>query len=118
MLDGDDAAVVEIDLVEALNATEQTGGSEVVLDGDLRTSATTAFDLADGSVRRGPHPQLRARSTCSSHHRSGVVAPAVEARRDLRAAASPPTRARADRALRSAAVVVVVVVAPRAVVAA
>ncbi len=52
VLDGEDSAVVESTVVEVLTQTSERSGSEVVLDGDLRSSATTAFDLADGSVRR------------------------------------------------------------------
>ena len=79
VLDGDSAAVVEIDLLEVLNATEETAGSEVVLDGDLRTSATTAFDLADGSVREGrtrSHGDVDVLIAAPV----GVTAPAVAAR--------------------------------------
>ena len=78
VLQGDSTAVIEISLLEALNATEETRGSQVVLDGDLRTHATTAFDLVDGSVREG-----RTRSAGSVDvlvaPPTGVVAPAVEA---------------------------------------
>ena len=75
---GEDAAVIETILDEALHATEVTGGSEVVLDGDLHTTATTAFDLDDGAVREG-----QTRSTGSIDvlvsPPEGVVAPPVEA---------------------------------------
>jgi hypothetical protein len=78
VLDGRDAAVVETELVEVLTDTVERGGSEVVLDGDLRSTASTAFDLTDGSVRR---------SRTSSHGEVevlvsapiDVIAPAVEA---------------------------------------
>ncbi len=77
VLDGARAAVVEMELVEVLTDTVSSGASEVVLDGDLRSSSRTAFDLSDGSVRR---------SRTRSHGRvdvlvsppADVVAPAVE----------------------------------------
>ena len=78
LVDDDPAAVVEIDLLEVFNATEVTGGSEVVLDGDLRTSATTAFDLDDGSVREG-HTRSHGAVDVLVAPPVGVVAPAVEA---------------------------------------
>jgi hypothetical protein len=53
IVDGTRAAVVASDLVEVLTDTVRSGGNDVVLDGDLRSSSTTAFDLGDGSVRRG-----------------------------------------------------------------
>jgi hypothetical protein len=78
VIDGDPAAAVEISLMEALNATEEIDGSDVVLDGDLRTSATTAFDLADGSVREGHTKSTGAVDVLVSPP-VGVVAPAVDA---------------------------------------
>jgi len=78
VIDDDPAAVVEISLLEAFNATEETGGSEVVLDGDLRTSATTAFDLADGSVREGRTNSSGLVDVLVAPP-VGVVAPAVDA---------------------------------------
>jgi hypothetical protein len=78
VIDDDPAAVVEISLLEAFNATEETGGSEVVLDGDLRTSATTAFDLDDGSVREG-HTSSAGVVDVLVAAPVGVVAPAVDA---------------------------------------
>jgi hypothetical protein len=79
VIQGDPAAVVEISLLEALNATEETGASEVVLEGDLRTSATTAFDLADGSVLEGATRSSGSVDVLVAPP-VGVVAPAVEAR--------------------------------------
>jgi hypothetical protein len=78
VLDGEHAAVTESVLVEVLDATQQTGGSEVVLDGDLHTSTTTAFDLVDGSVREG---RTRSRGTVEVlvAPPAGVLAPPVEA---------------------------------------
>jgi hypothetical protein len=78
VLEGDPAAAVEISLLEAFNATEEIGGSEVVLDGDLHTSATTAFDLADGSVREG-HTKSSGSVDVLVAPPVGVVAPAVDA---------------------------------------
>jgi hypothetical protein len=78
VLDDEEAAVIETALLEVLRSTEQSGDSQVVLDGDLRTSATTAFDLDDGSVRHS-----RTRSTgivdVLVAPPTGVIAPAVEA---------------------------------------
>jgi hypothetical protein len=79
ILDGDPAAFVEIDLLEALSATEETGGSQVVLEGDLRTSATTAFDVEDGSVREG-HTHSRGDVDVVVAPPAGVDATPVEAR--------------------------------------
>ena len=78
VLHGDGAAVVEISLLEAFNATQETRGSEVVLDGDLRTHATTAFALEDGSVREG-HTSSAGTVDVLVAPPTGVVAPAVEA---------------------------------------
>jgi hypothetical protein len=72
------AAAVEIALLEAFDATEVTGGSEVVLDGDLRTAATTTFDLEDGAVREGSTSSSGAVDVLVSPP-EGVVAPPVEA---------------------------------------
>ena len=78
VLDGSDAAVVESTLVEVLTDTVRSRGSDVVLDGDLRSTSRIAFDLDDGAVRR---------SRTRSHGEvdvlvsppTGVVAAAVEA---------------------------------------
>ena len=78
VIDDDPAAIVEISLLEAFNATEAIRGSEVVLDGDLRTSATTAFDLGDGSVREG-HTRSTGSVDVLVSPPAGVVAPPVEA---------------------------------------
>jgi hypothetical protein len=78
VLDDDPAAIVEIDLLEAFSSTEESEGSQVVLDGDLRTSATTAFDLGDGSVREG-HTSSTGSVDVLVAPPEGVVAPAVNA---------------------------------------
>jgi hypothetical protein len=78
VLDGSDAAVVESKLVEVLTDTVRSRGSDVVLDGDLRSSARTAFDLRDGAVRRS---RTRSHGTVdvTVSPPADVVAPAVEA---------------------------------------
>jgi hypothetical protein len=78
VLDGVPAAVVETDLVEVLTETIERSGSHVVLDGDLRSSGHTAFDLDDGSVRRS---RTLSRGTVDVlvSPPTGVLAPAVEA---------------------------------------
>ena len=53
-VDGEERRSIETDLVEVLNATEVTGGSEVVLDGDLRT--TGHHGLRPRRRRRAPRP--------------------------------------------------------------
>jgi hypothetical protein len=78
VLDGDPAAVVEISLLEAFSSTEEVEGSQVVLDGDLHTAATTAFDLADGSVREG-HTASTGSVDVLIAPPEGVLAPAVDA---------------------------------------
>ncbi|MFL6203923.1 MAG: hypothetical protein ACJ739_01085 [Acidimicrobiales bacterium] len=78
VIDDRDVAVVETSLLEAFNATKESGGSQVVLDGDLHTSAVTAFDLIDGSVREGRTRSAGAVDVLVAPP-EGVVAPAVDA---------------------------------------
>lgn len=47
VVDGEPVAVVRSDVLELLDGTDASG-----LEGELRTSATTTYDLGDGSVRR------------------------------------------------------------------
>jgi hypothetical protein len=53
VIDGRDVAVVTTDLVDALTDLVAVGGSEVTLDGEAVTAASTTFDLGDGAVREG-----------------------------------------------------------------
>jgi hypothetical protein len=78
VLDGARSAVVETTLIEVLTETLERAGSEVVLDGDLRSSGHTAFDLADGSVRRS-RTVSRGTVDVLVSPPVGVLAPAVEA---------------------------------------
>jgi hypothetical protein len=78
VIDDRPVAVVEISLLEAFDGTEESGGSQVVLKGDLHTSATTAFDLHDGSVREGRTSSSGAVDVLVAPP-DGVVAPAVDA---------------------------------------
>ncbi len=52
VIDGEEVAVVASDLAQALEETTAAGGTNAALDGDLRASSTTAYDLRDGSLRR------------------------------------------------------------------
>lgn len=78
IVDDHDVAVVSATLVEVLADAMTVDGSDVVLDGDLRSSTSTTFDLADGAVRRS-----LARSTGTVEvlvsPPTGVVVPPVEA---------------------------------------
>jgi hypothetical protein len=60
VVDDHDVAVVRASLVDALASEQTVDNSAVVLDGDLRSTTTTTFDLAGGAVRRGT---LRAHGT-------------------------------------------------------
>jgi hypothetical protein len=51
LVDGEEGAVVVADLVDALTGSQTVDGSEVVLDGDVRSTVSTTFDLLDGAVR-------------------------------------------------------------------
>jgi hypothetical protein len=52
IVDGHEVAVVSASLVEVLADAVIVDGSDVVLDGDLRSTTSTTFDLVDGAVRR------------------------------------------------------------------
>jgi hypothetical protein len=51
VVDGGDVAVATIDLVDAITDIVAVGGSEVALEGEVVTAASTTFDLEDGAVR-------------------------------------------------------------------
>ena len=51
-IDGAEVATVHADLLQRLDEVATVVGSEVALTGSLRSTATTTYDLADGSVRR------------------------------------------------------------------
>ena len=51
-VDGVEVATVHADLTEALDEVATFVGSEVALTGSLRSTTTTTYDLADGTVRR------------------------------------------------------------------
>ena len=53
VVDGHDVAVVTTDLLDAITDVVAVGGSEVTLDGEVVTTASTTFDLGDGAVREG-----------------------------------------------------------------
>lgn len=53
IVDDHEVAVVTTTLLDVLADTVTAEGSEVVLDGDLRSTTSTTFDLVDGAVRRG-----------------------------------------------------------------
>ena len=52
VIDGEDVAVVTTDLTQPIEETTPVGATSAALDGDLRTTATTAYDVRDGSLRR------------------------------------------------------------------
>jgi hypothetical protein len=52
VIDGEDVAVVATDLTQPVEETTPVGATSAALDGDLRSIATTAYDLRDGSLRR------------------------------------------------------------------
>lgn len=52
VVDGEDVAVITSDLREVLADVNTVEDSDVVLDGDLLSTTSTTFDLADGAVRR------------------------------------------------------------------
>ncbi len=78
IVDGHKVATASADVTEALSTTRTVDGSEVAMDGDLRTTSTTTFDLADGAVRRGT---LRSSGTVELRIAppGGVTAEPVEA---------------------------------------
>lgn len=53
VIDGQDVAVVTASLVQALRDDLVVSDSAVALAGDLRSRASTTFDLVDGAVREG-----------------------------------------------------------------
>lgn len=64
IIDGEEVAVVETSLVEAMQEAVVAGASEATLDGQLRSGGTAAYDVADGSVRRSSarsHGEVSAR---------------------------------------------------------
>lgn len=52
VIDGEDVAVVASDLTQAIVETVALGTTSAALDGALRATSTTAYDLRDGSLRR------------------------------------------------------------------
>lgn len=78
VVDGSHAAVVETGLLEVLTDTVSSRGSDVVLDGDLRSSSRTAFDLRDGAVRRS-RTRSHGKVDVTVSPPPDVIAPAVEA---------------------------------------
>jgi hypothetical protein len=78
VVDDHDVAVVTTDLVDAIADVVAAGGSEVTLDGELSTAASTTYDLGDGAVREG---QSRTTGTVDARIAppAGVVAAPVAA---------------------------------------
>lgn len=52
VIDGEDVAVIASDLTEPIDGTIPVGNTTAELEGDLRATSTTAYDLRDGSLRR------------------------------------------------------------------
>ena len=52
VIDGEDVAVVRSDVTQPIDETTPVADTTADLDGDLRATATTSYDLRDGSVRR------------------------------------------------------------------
>jgi hypothetical protein len=69
VVDGADVAVVATDATQPLEDTVPTGNTTATLSGELRSRATTAYDLRDGSLRRST---TRARGTVAA-----LIAPPV-----------------------------------------
>jgi hypothetical protein len=52
VIDGEDVAVVGSELTQPLDETTPIAGTTAALEGELRATGTTAYDLRDGSLRR------------------------------------------------------------------
>lgn len=52
VIDGEDVAFVASELTQAIAETATVGATSAALDGELRATSTTAYDLRDGSLRR------------------------------------------------------------------
>jgi hypothetical protein len=52
VIDGEDVAVISSDLTQLIDETTPVGDTTAALEGDLRATASTAYDLRDGSLRR------------------------------------------------------------------
>lgn len=64
VVDGEDVAVVDTSVTEAIDDAVAAGASAARLTGTMRSSATTTYDLADGAIRRASarsHGAVRAR---------------------------------------------------------
>jgi len=53
VVDGQEVAVLTTSLVQAVDDAVVAGNSAVALEGELRSSTSTTFDLIDGAVREG-----------------------------------------------------------------
>lgn len=78
IIDGEEVAVVETSVVEALREAVVAGPSEATIDGELRSVGTAAYDLAGGAVRRS---SARSRSEVRARIQppAGVEAEPVDA---------------------------------------
>jgi len=78
IVDDHEVAVVSASLLEVLADAVVVDDSDVVLDGDLRSTTSTIFDLADGAVRRATTRSTGTVGVLVSPP-AGVVVPPVEA---------------------------------------
>jgi len=75
--DGEDVAVITTGITQPIEETTPVGTTSAALEGDLRATTTTAYDVADGSLRRA----------------------STRARGDVQARIAPPPGVNADAVL-------------------